>query len=109
MWEHKHIAKENLTDTFWTLLKLGGIPNANVPKSWAGTNYDYFWIIDYKSAQPTFTVVPQAYASTAYAQVPNNAWARTWTRPNSPSSIRTASSRFADSFGPIYHLFHLYD
>lgn len=74
VWEHKHIAKENLTDTFWTLLKLGGIPNANVPKSWAGTNYDYFWIIDYKSAQPTFTVVPQAYASTAYAQVPNNAW-----------------------------------
>jgi hypothetical protein len=74
VWEHKHIANENLTETFWMLLKLGGIPNANVPKTWAGTNYDYFWIIDYKSAQPTFTAVPQAYASAAYAQVPNNPW-----------------------------------
>jgi hypothetical protein len=72
VWEHKHIANVGLTNTFRTLLKLGEIPNANVPESWAGTNYDFFWIIDYKDAQPTFTMVPQAYASAL--KVPDNAW-----------------------------------
>jgi hypothetical protein len=74
VWEHKHIANEDLTNTFWTLLKLGEIPNANVPKSWAGTNYDFFWIIDYKNALPTFTVVPQVYTGADYVKVPNNQW-----------------------------------
>jgi hypothetical protein len=77
VWEHKHIAKKDLNrngSTFWSLLTLGEIPGASVPKSWEGANYDFFWIIDYANPQPTFTVVPQAYASGAYAQVPNNAW-----------------------------------
>jgi hypothetical protein len=77
VWEHKHIAKKDLNrngSTFWSLLKLGEIPGASVPKSWEGANYDFFWIIDYANPQPTFTMVPQTYASGAYAQVPNNAW-----------------------------------
>ncbi len=74
VWEHKHIATEGLPNTFWTLLGLGAIPNANVPESWAGTNYDYFWIIDYTGPQPTFTVVQQDYTDAAYAHVPHNAW-----------------------------------
>ena len=72
VWEHKHIASETLTNTFRTLLKLGEIPNANVPTSWAGTNYDFFWIIDYRNAPPTFAAVPQAYSSVP--KVPDNAW-----------------------------------
>jgi hypothetical protein len=72
VWEHKHIANEKLTNTFWTLLKLGDINNANAYKTWEGANYDFFWIVDYAGPQPTFTVVPQAYASSP--KVPNNAW-----------------------------------
>ncbi len=77
VWEHKHIANKDFNrdgSTFWSLLKLREIPNASAPKSWEGVNYDFFWIIDYANLQPTFTIVPQAYASAAYAQVPNNAW-----------------------------------
>jgi hypothetical protein len=61
-------------DTFWELLKLGDIPNANPPKTWEGSNYDYFWIIDYATPQPTFATVPQKYAAATYAKVPDNAW-----------------------------------
>jgi hypothetical protein len=109
VWEHKHIANEDLTSTFWALLKLGEIPNANVPTSWAGTNYDFFWIVDYTKPQPTFTVVPQVYTSASYAKVPNNAWGVAVDRRSSRNSIRIASSSFADSFDPIHQLFYLYD
>jgi hypothetical protein len=77
VWEHKHIANKDLNrdgSTFWSLLKLGEIPNASAPKSWEGVNYDFFWIIDYANAQRTFTVVPQAYAAAAYAKVPDKRW-----------------------------------
>ena len=77
VWEHKHIAKKDLNkdgDTFWSLLNLGDIRNANAPKTWEGVNYDFFWIIDYTLSQPTFTVVQQEYAAPADAQVPNNPW-----------------------------------
>ena len=72
VWEHNHIANEKLTNTFWTLLDLGAIPNANAYKTWESANYDFFWIIDYASPQPTFTMVPQVYASAP--KVPNNEW-----------------------------------
>jgi hypothetical protein len=77
VWEHKHIAHEDINsagDTFWSLLKLGDIPNANAPKTWEGANYDFFWIIDYTQSQPTLTVLRQAYVGAAYAQLPDNPW-----------------------------------
>lgn len=92
MWEHKHIATEGLPNTFWTLLGLGAIPNANVLESWAGTNYDYFWIIDYTGPQPTFTVVQQDYTDAAYAHVPTMHGARRSIRASFRISTRIASS-----------------
>jgi hypothetical protein len=77
VWEHNRIAKKDLNKTgvtFWQLLGLGKISNADVPKSWEGVNYDYFWIIDYANPQPTFTPIQQVYGAAAYAQVPSNAW-----------------------------------
>jgi len=79
VWEHKHIANKDLNDsdvTFWGLLNLGKISNVDVPHTWEGANYDYFWIIDYANPQPTFTMIPQVYAAAAYAKVPNNAWGK---------------------------------
>jgi hypothetical protein len=49
-WEHDHIAHKSAPDedTLYGLLKLGRIPGDPVPKTWPGSNYDYFWILDYK-------------------------------------------------------------
>ena len=72
VWEHKHIAKKDLNedgDTFRSLLKL------DAPKTWEGVNYDFFWIVDYRTPQPKFTSIQQEYTAAAYAQVPDNAWA----------------------------------
>ncbi len=77
VWEHKHIANKDLNkkdDTLRELLKLDDIPDAKVPKTWEGANYDYFWIIDYSGSKPTYSVVQQEYTAAADAQVPNNAW-----------------------------------
>jgi hypothetical protein len=77
VWEHKHIAKKDLNRTgvtLWSLLNLGKIPNADVPHTWEGVNYDYFWVMDYTNSEPTFTAIRQEYAAADYAQVPNNAW-----------------------------------
>jgi hypothetical protein len=71
VWEHKRIAKQDLNDTFWTLLSLGDI---DVPGSWRGVNYDFFWIIDYTTSKPKFTVVQQQYTGVAGAKVPDNLW-----------------------------------
>ena len=77
VWEHKHIAKKELNkdgDTFRTLLRLGDIDHADVPKSWEGVNYDFFWIIDYARSKPTFTMVRQEYAGADRAKIPDNPW-----------------------------------
>jgi hypothetical protein len=77
VWEHKHIANSELNashDTLWSLLNLGAIGNAHVPDTWQGVNYDYFWIIDYTQAQPTFVLLPQQYTASKYADVPDNVW-----------------------------------
>jgi hypothetical protein len=76
VWEHKHIAKKNLNNTFRTLLRLGDIVNADVPKSWEGVNYDFLWIIDYAKSPPKFTVVQQEYAGAAGAKIPDNPWGK---------------------------------
>lgn len=77
VWEHKRIANKDLNrdgNTFWTLLSLGDIVDAAAPKSWKGANYDFFWIIDYATSKPTFTVVQQEYAGAGDAQIPDNPW-----------------------------------
>ena len=71
VWEHNRIAKKDLNSTFWTLLRLGDI---DAPDSWKGVNYDFFWIIDYTTSQPSFTVVQQQYTGAAGAKVPDNLW-----------------------------------
>ena len=77
VWEHKRIANKELNQdgkTLWALLKLGEIPNVDVPQTWKGANYDYFWIIDHQNPQPTFRIIQQEYPADAYAEVPNNPW-----------------------------------
>ena len=71
VWEHKHIAKQDASNTFRTLLALGDI---DAPKSWKGVNYDFFWIVDYAESKPKFTVIQQEYPGAVGAKVPNNPW-----------------------------------
>jgi hypothetical protein len=94
VWEHKHIAKVGLTNTFWTLLKLGEIPNAEVKEGWEGANYDFFWIIDYSQQQPTFTVLQQAYVGAAYAQLPDNPWGEDVDQSGFPEFYRSCKNQF---------------
>lgn len=81
-WEHKHIANQSLERqnrgekvTLRQLLNLDQI--AGVPATWPGSNYDYFWVIDYDpqtSAIPTrFQMVQQSY-SAPFNTLPDNAW-----------------------------------
>jgi hypothetical protein len=85
VWEHKHIAnhklaKENPDSSveLRQLLKLDQLPNkyiSLVPKTWSGTNYNFFWIIDYDAAgQPVaFNTVQQTFTG-KYSTLPNNQW-----------------------------------
>jgi hypothetical protein len=87
VWEHDHIAKKKLENAFPNeqvtlrqLLHLDRLPkSAQVPESWAGSNYDYFWIIDYGnpgSDVPTgFTVKKQVFPP-PYQDVPSNDWGK---------------------------------
>lgn len=81
-WEHDHIAKDKLEKEFpgqkvtlRQLLNLDKLPN--VPKDWSGSNFDYFWIVDYAnpdSDTPTgFTSVKQTFPA-PYQAVPSNDW-----------------------------------
>ena len=82
VWEHDHIAHEKLEKEFTgqdvtlrQLLKLDKLEG--VPKTWHGSNYDYFWIVDYAagSAVPTsFRMLKQTFPA-PYASVPANDWA----------------------------------
>lgn len=89
-WEHKHIANAKLAKagaepvTFRELLRLDKLEG--VPKTWSGSNYDYFWIVTYArgSAKPTgFKAVKQTFGG-PFASLPQN----DWEQPNnlSPSS-----------------------
>jgi hypothetical protein len=81
VWEHDHIADAKLEQaypgeavTLRQLLKLDGL--ADVPVTWPGDNYDYFWIVDFAagSATPTgFTMQRQDFGS-AFPTVPANDW-----------------------------------
>ena len=83
-WEHDHIASKELEKKFPNekvtirqLLNLGSLPD--VPETWPGTNYNYFWIVDYAnpgSAMPTgFTMQKQSF-SAPYGSVPDNDWGK---------------------------------
>lgn len=81
-WEHKHIANKDLERqnrgeqvTLRQLLNLDQV--AGVPAKWPGTNYDYFWVIDYddrNSTVPTaFEMVKQNYPA-PFNSLPHNDW-----------------------------------
>ena len=81
-WEHKHIANKRLERqnrgdkvTLRQLLNLDQV--AGVPSTWPGSNYDYFWVIDYddqNSTVPTgFEMVKQTYPD-PFSALPHNAW-----------------------------------
>lgn len=81
-WEHNRIANEELDekDTLRHLLKLDAYAEKtkdDVPKNWCGSNYDYFWIVDYgdpTSGVPTkVTRVLQTFDK-RFDDVPNNNW-----------------------------------
>jgi hypothetical protein len=90
-WEHKRIANRNLaadeTDpaTLRQLLHLdlydkhhkGDGDADRIPKTWSGTNYDYFWVVDYAnpgSFEPTnVTIIKQTFAA-PYDNLPSNEW-----------------------------------
>jgi hypothetical protein len=82
VWEHKHIANAKLEAEFAgtavTLRQLFKLDQLNdVPKTWPGATYDYFWIVDFadqSSATPThFTMVKQEFGGD-FADVPANDW-----------------------------------
>lgn len=87
-WEHKHIANHKLAENhpdslvdLRELLKLEQLPETErkrVPKTWSGTNYNFFWIIDYSdSGQPVaFKELRQDFTG-QFSSVPNNAWGAT--------------------------------
>ena len=85
-WEHKHIANKTLQDkhpngvTLRQLLNLGVLTGTNhVHETWQGSNYDYFWIVDYGNAgssTPTaFKHVRQEFTG-AFKSVPSNHWGK---------------------------------
>jgi hypothetical protein len=81
VWEHKHIANAKRekhaanASTLRQLLHLDAL-GKTVPKTWSGTNYDYFWIVGYEGGSPT----PTSFKSTKqvftapFTSVPQNDW-----------------------------------
>ncbi len=85
-WEHDHIASEKLEQQFpgelvtWRqLLHLDKLPEpyrSQVPTSWDGNNYDYFWIVNFKGSRPvSFESKLQAFEA-PYDSVPQNLWGK---------------------------------
>jgi hypothetical protein len=84
-WEHHHIADETLEAAFpgekvtlrqlLNLDTIASVPKTLVPKTWPGSNYDYFWIADYAGSKtPTrFEMIKQSFAA-PYQGVPSNDW-----------------------------------
>ena len=87
-WEHKHIANKDLDSEYQdppaTLRRLLNLdhyarhhPNEEIPETWSGENYDFFWIVDYAnpgSPNPTkVTIVKQTFPA-PYDAVPANDW-----------------------------------
>jgi len=90
VWEHRHIANAKLEAgsdrkiTLRQLLKLDALQD--VPPTWPGDNYDYFWIVDFAggSSTPTgFSMVKQSFES-PFDKLPTNEW-------DKPNRLKSAS------------------
>jgi hypothetical protein len=84
-WEHDHIANPDLPsdDTLRGLLKLNQLPGEPVSTSWPGSNYDYFWIIDYQPGSDVpvrFSTKLQVFTG-PFGNLPDNAWDTPEPRP----------------------------
>jgi hypothetical protein len=77
VWEHKHIADKALTMTLRNLLNLDKLTGKDhVHETWQGSNYDYFWIVEYPPNSTTpksFQMVRQDF-SFPYGGIPTNGW-----------------------------------
>jgi hypothetical protein len=80
VWEHDHIAQAKLEREFpsekVTLRQLLNLDRLDaVPETWPGSNYDYFWIVDFDPAgTPTgFRMLKQSFPA-PYQNVPSNDW-----------------------------------
>jgi hypothetical protein len=90
VWEHRHIANAKLEAgsdqkiTLRQLLKLDALQD--VPATWPGDNYDYFWIVDFAggSSTPTgFSMVKQNFEP-PFDKLPSNDW-------DKPNRLKPAS------------------
>jgi hypothetical protein len=91
VWEHRHIANAKLEAGFpgqsislRQLLKLDALQE--VPTTWPGDNFDYFWIVDFAggSSTPTsFSMVKQNFAA-PFDGLPTNDW-------DKPNGLKSAS------------------
>jgi len=86
VWEHFHIASLALEQEFpgepatlrqlLNLDKIKGVPGG-VPKTWPNGNFNFFWILDYRTPTATvpssFTTVRQ-YFDEPFANLPSNDW-----------------------------------
>ncbi len=83
VWEHKHIANKKLEAaypgqkvTLRQLLALDAL-GAQVPDTWKGDNYDYFWTVTYGNAGspvPTAFTASKQHFDAPYDAVPHNDW-----------------------------------
>jgi hypothetical protein len=83
VWEHDHIADAKLEAAFpgesvtlRQLLKLDSL--ADVPDTWPGSTYDYFWIVDFAKGSPTptgFAMQRQDFGA-GFPTVPSNEWGK---------------------------------
>jgi hypothetical protein len=87
-WEHKHIADRKLEQQFLgqkvTLRQLLNLDVfKDVPESWSGDNFNYFWIVGHAkgSTRPTrFEARKQVFAA-PFEAVPANDWGKPPTYP----------------------------
>ena len=84
VWEHRHIANRELElkfpDQKVSLRQLFNLDKLkDVPETWPGQNYDYFWIVEFGNQA---TDVPTSFRSVRqqftaqYAKVPSNEWGK---------------------------------
>jgi hypothetical protein len=84
VWEHRHIANKALElefpdqkVTLRQLLNLDKLPD--VPDTWPGQTYDYFWIVEFGTTgsrvPASFRMVRQDFAA-PFDKVPSNEWGK---------------------------------
>ena len=99
VWEHKHIADKKLTKTLRNLLNLDKLAGKDhVHETWQGSNYDYFWIVEYpkSSATPSSFKDERQVFTGAYVSVPSNHWGK----PEAAAEQRLQVVKSGGSGGP---------